>query len=156
MRTALLLFVAVLLLAGVVFAVTEEQVREEIRTKRNSPANFTAGQRPQCPRIIQLPRGIDAVRRDQTAVCLVAKLDKNHDGKISADEYRTYFYSVLPGPAQTLANTLGLNPNNWNTTIMPRCDCNWDTMLTSDEIKHAYQTCLESNFYIDAVHDHVC
>jgi hypothetical protein len=116
--------------------------------EKRTGTNVTGtGHAPACPRIVQLPRGVNAVRRDQTILCAITKLDLNRDSFIDNREYENYTVTQL-NPVERLAVP------DWNH-IRECCDCNWDGKINADEIRHATATCLESPFWVDRVHDKV-
>jgi hypothetical protein len=115
--------------------------------KRGDINSTLTGHRPSCPRIVQLPRGVNSVRRDQAIMCGFQKVDADRNGLINGTEY-TSFVAGLGRSAVSLAP-------DWDH-IHEWCDCNGDGLLAPDEAKHATATCLESNFWIDLVHEAVC
>jgi hypothetical protein len=93
-------------------------------------------------------REFSGKKRNETILCAFAAVDTNHDGGIDQREYNAYCDRKLKGATWYLAPKF--------STMQEKCDCNLDGYITAEEMTHAFQTCLESDFWVDRVHGYVC
>jgi hypothetical protein len=114
---------------------------------KRTNSNSTAVTRPSCPRVGQLERGVNSVRRDQAILCGFNAADTNGDNLINATEYHTFVRSK-GSIAETLAPS-------WED-MCSDCDCNGDGAVSPSEAKHAIYSCLVTNLKIDLVYSNTC
>jgi hypothetical protein len=103
---------------------------------------------PVCADPVRYYNGVDVAKRNQTIGCAMRALDTNHDDSIDKAEYDHYVSNVVLWIKRPACPS-------WDT-ICGKCDCNGNKRLTANELLHATQSCLESNFWINRVHDQTC
>ena len=93
-------------------------------------------------------RDFNGKKRNETIACAIRSLDVNHDGAIDEDEYNDYCDEELNYAEWYMAPKF--------STLQEKCDCNLDGKIFADEMFHAFETCLESDFWVNRVYGYVC